>query len=68
MPPNGLGAQLRPTALTASATARTLTARTVPRIDWAKLLGVSCSALLGDGEPDSPSMAVERRSQRSAFC
>ena len=43
-PPNGLADQLRPTALTVSARAQRPTARTLPRIDWTELLGVSCSA------------------------
>ena len=47
MAPNGSGAQLHPTALTANAGAHAPAARILPRIDWSELLGVSCSALLG---------------------
>ena len=45
-PPNGLAVQLRPTALTVNAWGTASAARTVPRIDWTELLGVSCNRLL----------------------
>lgn len=41
----GLGAQLRPTAPTASAGTEAPAARTLPRLDWTALLGVSCKPL-----------------------
>lgn len=44
-----IGVQLRPTALTDGAGAGTPAARTLPRIDWSALFGVSCNALLAAG-------------------
>ncbi len=42
-----MGAQLRPTALSASAGTEASAAGRLPRTDWSALLGASCSALSG---------------------
>ncbi len=58
--PNGPGAQLHPTALTANAGAHAPAARRVPRADWTQLLGVSCSALLGGGRKEETSAPAQQ--------
>jgi len=48
----GPAVQLRPTAPTVNAGAPRPATRTVPRIDWSDLLGVSCSRMLGGALSD----------------
>ena len=47
VPSNGMGLQLRQTALTLNAWTATPAAGTIPWIDWTSLFGVSCKPLLG---------------------